>query len=84
MINIDTGDSVFHRPSREWWSVAFVEDGELCACGWPLGFVPVSDCLLVTKSSTDEREQLLRSMAEMRGDDPRQRYAARRLERQQQ
>lgn len=81
MIRIDTGDSVFHRPSREWWSVAYVEDGKLCACGWPLGFVPVSTCLLVTKATIAERDKLLYDMADMKRGDPRHTYAAARLAR---
>lgn len=79
MINIDTGDSVFHKPSREWWEVAFTKEGWLCACGWPLGFVDVGTCLLVTKATPEERFNLLHRLAAMTGDDPRKRYAQFRL-----
>ena len=67
MISIDTADSVFHRPSREWWEVAYVSNGRLSACGWPDSIVPVSDCLLVTKATPEERFALLREMAQSSG-----------------
>ena len=79
MIHIDTADSVFHRPSRELWSVAYVSHGRLCACGWPLGYVPLDDCLLVTKATEGDRDSLLREMAGMRNGDPRKTYAMGRL-----
>lgn len=79
MISIDTGDSVFHRPTREWWSVACVQGDELSWCGWPEGSAKLKDCLLVTKATAEERLTLLRQLAEMRGDngqgDHRQRFA---------
>lgn len=76
MISIDTGDSVFHRPTREWWSVACVRGDRLSWCGWPEGSASLSDCLLVTKATPDERMKLLRELADMRSaDDHRQRFA---------
>lgn len=77
-LGIDTGDTVFHRPSRETWLVAFVRDDRLAWCGWPEGWANVGDCMLVDKASDAERSALLREMA-MRGNDMRQRYAQWRL-----
>ena len=75
MINIDTADSVFHRRSREWWSVAYVKNGRLCWCGWPGGTVAASECLLVTKATPKERLELLNEMAAMKVGDQRRSYA---------
>lgn len=70
-----TGDAVLHKPSGEIWSVAFVEDGRLCARGWPLSLVPVEDCELTRACSDDQHEAVLHEMAAMRGSDPRRSYA---------
>ena len=72
---IDTGDRVFHRPSRETWIVAYVRDGRLCACGWPESLVPLADCLLVDKATRADRLSLLGAMATGHGADSRTRYA---------
>jgi hypothetical protein len=76
MITIDTGDSVFHRPTREWWSVACVQGDRLSWCGWPEGSANVSDCLLVDKATPAERLKLLGDLANMQSrDDHRRRFA---------
>lgn len=67
MINIDTGDSVFHRPSREWWKVAHVDGNRLYWCGWPDGNARLGDCLLVTKATPAERLSLLLALANSAG-----------------
>lgn len=74
---IDTGDHVKHGPTGETWVVAFVEGGRLAWCGWPEGLADLADCTLVQKAAPGEREALLRSMAEIGGDDARGRYARR-------
>lgn len=74
---IDTGDTVRHEPTGEDWLVAFVEDGRLCACGWPCSFVPVTDCTLIEKATNEERAGLIRDMAAMSGADPRKAFAQR-------
>lgn len=83
MISIDTGDTVFHRPSREAWLVAYVtgtvERPLLCASGWPESLVPLSDCLLVDKATPAERDAMLRRMSEGPVSDTRVSYARRRL-----
>ncbi len=75
MTRIDTGDHVFHRPSRETWLVAYVSGDRLCACGWPESLARLSDCLLVEKASDEARIDLLRSIAGSGGNDSRVRYA---------
>ena len=72
---IDTADTVLHKPSGESWIVAFVQDGRLCACGWPLEFVPVEDCDLIEKATPESRAKLLRQMADISESDPRRTYA---------
>jgi hypothetical protein len=74
----DTGDSVRHEPTGEEWTVAFVGNGRLCACGWPESIVPLSDCTLIHKATPEFRDSVLRTMAEdsgMRGTYARQRLA---------
>ncbi len=80
MIQIDTGDTVFHRPTREEWLVACVQGDHLSWCGWPEGMARLADCLLVDKATHAEREKLLRDMA-ARDDESghRVRYAQHRL-----
>lgn len=77
---IDTGDSVFHRPTGERWLVACVRDDLLSWVGWPEGSANLADCELVRKATPESRRKLLEEMAAMGGDDHRQRYAVRRLE----
>ena len=70
------GDAVLHKPSGETWCVAYVEDGRLCACGWPLSLADVNDCELVRAADDAKHEKLLRDMAEMSDrNDPRRRRA---------
>lgn len=73
------GDAVLHKPSGEIWSVAFVEDGRLCAQGWPLSMEPVENFELKRAASDDQHEAVLHEMASMRGSDPRRSYARRAL-----
>lgn len=72
---IRTGDIVLHKPSGEEWLVAFCKDGEVCPCGWPLGYAKASDCEIVKKATDDESVKLLHELADMKADDPRRSYA---------
>jgi hypothetical protein len=72
---ISTGDTVKHGPTGETWTVAYVRGEYLAWCGWPEGEARLSDCTLVEKASPQERESLLRDMANMPDDDARRRYA---------
>lgn len=74
---IDTGDVVYHAPSKERWVVAYVEGERLSWCGWPPGNAYLADCTLVKKATDSEKMALLAQMAEMHSDDPRKRYAQR-------
>ncbi len=78
-----TGDHVKHLPTGEEWLVAFVEDGRLCACGWPCSLVPVADCELVKACTDIESNSLLVEMSNMNDcSDPRCTYAKRVLARE--
>lgn len=78
-----TGDAVFHRPTRETWLVAYVDEarGELVPCGWPMCFARVEDCDLREACTDAESEALLLRLAEMPGQayDARRSWAQRRL-----
>lgn len=73
------GDAVLHKPSGETWSVAFVEGGRLCACGWPLSMVPVEDCELKRAATDEQHMTVLQEMAAITGNDPRRSHARRAL-----
>ena len=62
-VNIDTGDTVFHKPTGETWLVAYVKGGKLAWCGWPPGEADVADCELKKKSTPEHRRALLEHMA---------------------
>jgi hypothetical protein len=74
-VQIEAGDSVFHRPSGETWLVAYVQGDRLAWCGWPEGEANVADCQLVRKASDVERRDLLTQIAESGSNDARARYA---------
>lgn len=80
---IDTGDTVLHKPTGEKWLVACVQDGRLSWVGWPEGTAALSDCELSARATLESREGLLREMAAIAGDDHRKRYAERRLSQEQ-
>lgn len=67
--SIDTGDVVYHRPTREEWVVAIVEGDRLYWCGWPPGSANLSDCELRKKAEPGEALVLLAQLAEMQPDD---------------
>jgi hypothetical protein len=50
------GDTVYHRPSKETWEVAYAHAGYLSWFGWPEGQARVEDCDL-TKRCTDEEHE---------------------------
>lgn len=60
---IETGDMVFHRPTRELWIVANCKGSELMWCGWPEGYAQTSDCLLVNKATQTQKKQILLDLA---------------------
>lgn len=58
----DTGDAV-RVPFGEEWLVAFVDGGRLYCLGWPLGSVPVSECIVIERATPEQRQRLLHDMA---------------------
>src|SRR5437879_1625294 len=62
---IDTGDVVYHAPTKEKWVVALVRGDNLSWAGWPEGSAKLSDCTLIEKATPEAREKLLREMAGM-------------------
>lgn len=79
MSDIDTGDHVHHAPSGEDWVVAYVRGDRLAWCGWPPGEAALSDCTLVKKATTAERDKLLHEMAASGNANMRKAYACERL-----
>jgi hypothetical protein len=80
---LKTGDVVLHKPSGETWVVAIVDGDDLMWCGWPPGMARTSDCELVESCSDEESLDMLKKVAEIRGDsgyDRRAMLAKRRLE----
>jgi hypothetical protein len=76
---IDTGDTVLHAPTGEQWIVACVNGDRLSWVGWPEGSAPLTECTLVAKATKEKRDEMLRLLAAMTGDDHRKRYAQQRL-----
>ncbi len=77
---IDTGDIIKHKETGEEWLVAYVEDGRLACIGWPLSIVPVADCELIRKATSQQRQEWLERMADMRNAaDPRCAFARKAL-----
>ena len=67
---IDVCDVVRHVPSGENWVVACVDGDRLYWAGYPYGgSAALSDCQLVTKASSEDRQKLLVKLAELTGFD---------------
>lgn len=76
MTTIDTGDTVFHKPTGEYWIVACVQGDRLSWCGWPEGMANVNDCKLVKRATTEERQELIHTLSNIKDQhDHRGRYA---------
>lgn len=67
MTDIDTGDTVRHRPTGEEWIVARVKGDKLAWIGWPPGWADLSDCTLVEKATPKYKLITLRDIANSRG-----------------
>lgn len=82
-IRIKTGDTVFHLPSAEMWTVAFAryETNDLAWCGWPEGLARISDCVLMHSCSPDSELELIREIARIATPDMRRDWARRELDR---
>lgn len=81
-MNIDTGDTVHHRPTGEDWLVACVDGDELYWLGYPLGLARLADCELRKKATPDDRLMWLRDLAKPERDesDARTRIARRQMQ----
>lgn len=55
--NPQSGDSVFHKPSRETWLVKRVLGDRLEWCGWPPGTAQLSDCRITYVLIDAERQK---------------------------
>jgi hypothetical protein len=66
-----TGDTVFHRPSGETWTVAYADHagGWMSWLGWPPGEAKISDCDLVEECTEAESMKLLEELARPSYDD---------------
>lgn len=77
------GDSVFHAPTGETWTLACDEEnGEVVACGWPETLAYAKDCTLRKCATDAERLDLLHRAAASRGDDGCSTLRSRRASRQ--
>ena len=66
--HIDVCDVVHHVPSGENWVVACVDGDRLYWVGYPFGgSAALSDCQLVTKASSEDRQKLLVQLSELTG-----------------
>ncbi len=74
---IKTGDTVFHKPSGEIWTVAYAnyDNNDLAWCGWPEGWARISDCELRESCSDEESLEHLRKLADMDTADMRRSWA---------
>ena len=65
-MEIDTGDTVLHKPTGEEWLVAGVKGDRLMWCGWPEGWAKLAECELVEKATPEARDKLLHELRETR------------------
>lgn len=68
---IEIADRVKHMPSGEEWIVARINDLYVWPCGWPESRALKSDCVLIEKSSTESREELIKGLKKLPATDPR-------------
>ena len=62
MTEIDTGDTVRHKPSGEEWTVAYERDGHIAVLGYPATSASIEDCELISKATEAYRQELLEMM----------------------
>jgi len=66
-----TGDVVKHNPSGETWVLAWGNEQEVIACGWPETVAKPSDCTLVVAATDEAHRKLVLEIAGKRNDDLR-------------
>ena len=66
---IRTGDTVYHRPTKETWVVAYADydRDELAWIGWPPGHAKLSDCTLCMSCSDEDHLKELTALSQMQG-----------------
>lgn len=64
------GDTVFHKPSGEKWTLAYHIGEYVAWCGWPAGEAFAKDCVLIKEATDDEHRSALEEWAKVykRGD----------------
>lgn len=73
------GDTVFHRPTGETWTLAYVDGETLAWCGWPEGLAYTRDCELREACSDAEHLEMLKRWADKDYNDHRVRVCRRLL-----
>jgi hypothetical protein len=61
-MELRAGDTVYHRPSKETWTVAYVDGARLSWCGWPYGEAEIADCDVITRCSEAYHIKLLKQI----------------------
>ena len=74
------GDTVLHRPSGEFWIVAYVDGEYMSWCGWPEGEARTADCKVITPASDPVHRSWLERIADSAVGGKRQRMAQRALD----
>lgn len=74
LATIDTGDTVYHRPTGETWIVAGVDGAYLWPVGWPPGRANLTDCVPLGKASPEQKARLQADLAKAPADDERRQF----------
>lgn len=69
MGTIDIADKVKHLPSGETWIVARVTDRDVYPAGWPMSCGDLSDCVLVSKATPEQKADMIESRKKLPRDD---------------
>lgn len=67
-ITFRAGDTVFHEPSGETWTVSAVRDDSLIPAGWPESMAQFSDCEMMEEcDDLTHMKTLLRVLSDTKG-----------------
>lgn len=58
------GDVVHHEPTGETWLLAWAENLQVCAMGWPETVAALGDCTLIKAASDEEHRKALTDVVE--------------------
>lgn len=70
-MKIEIADTVIHRPSGEEWVVARVTEKHVYPAGWPPCRADLSDCILTSKATPEQRDKMLNALRRLPRDDDR-------------